>query len=206
MGTSYRPYDPDQLLLMPPSLRDWLPEDHLAYFISDAIDALDLSALYVRYEVDGRRNRPYHPAMLLKVLVYAYATGVFSSRRIVAKLVEDVALRVLAAGNRPDFRTINRFRQQHLETFGTLFVEVVQLAQQMGLVQLGTVALDGTKVQANASKHKAVSYQRMQADEQRLERAEQLDRAEDELYGPQSRPRSCPRHSRRSSSCTSRSP
>ena len=119
--------------------------------------------LYERYEGDGRRNRPYHPAMLLKVLVYCYATGVFSSRRIAAKLVEDVALRVLAAGNRPDFRTINRFRQQHLETFGELFVEVVRLARRMGLVKLGTVVLDGTKVRANASKHKAMSYERMQA-------------------------------------------
>ena len=98
MGTSYRPYQPDQAYLLPPSLREWLPEDHLAYFISDTIDALDLRVLYERYEGDGRRNRPYHPAMLLKVLVYCYATGVFSSRRIAAKLVEDVALRVLAAG------------------------------------------------------------------------------------------------------------
>lgn len=191
MGTSYRPYQPDQPFLLPPSLREWLPEDHLAYFISDTIDALDLRALYERYEGDGRRNQPYHPAMLLKVLVYCYATGVFSSRRIAAKLVEDVALRVLAAGNRPDFRTINRFRQQHLETFGELFVEVVRLARRMGLVKLGTVALDGTKVRANASKHKAMSYERMQAEDRRLEqeiramleRAQQIDLAEDELYG-----------------------
>ena len=191
MGTSYRPYQPDQPFLLPPSLREWLAEDHLAYFISDTIDALDLSRLYERYEGDGRRNRPYHPAMLLKVLVYCYATGVFSSRRIAAKLMEDVALRVLAAGNRPDFRTINRFRQQHLETFGELFVEVVRLARRMGLVKLGTVALDGTKVRANASKHKAMSYERMQAEERRLEqevralleRAQQIDLAEDELYG-----------------------
>ncbi len=191
MGASYRPYQPDQPYLLPPSLREWLPEDHLAYFISDTIDVLDLRVLYERYEGDGRRNRPYHPAMLLKVLVYCYATGVFSSRRIAAKLVEDVALRVLAAGNRPDFRTINRFRQQHLETFGELFVEVVRLARRMGLVKLGTVALDGTKVRANASKHKAMSYERMQAEERRLEqevralleRAQQIDLAEDELYG-----------------------
>lgn len=191
MGTSYRPYQPDQPFLLPPSLREWLPEDHLAYFISETIDALDLRALYERYEGDGRRNQPYHPAMLLKVLVYCYATGVFSSRRIAAKLVEDVALRVLAAGNRPDFRTINRFRQQHLETFGELFVEVVRLARRMGLVKLGTVALDGTKVRANASKHKAMSYERMQAEDRRLEqeiramleRAQQIDLAEDELYG-----------------------
>ena len=205
MGTSYRPYQPDQPYLLPPSLREWLPEDHLAYFISDTIDALDLRVLYERYEGDGRRNRPYHPAMLLKVLVYCYATGVFSSRRIAAKLVEDVALRVLAAGNRPDFRTINRFRQQHLETFGELFVEVVRLARRMGLVKLGTVALDGTKVRANASKHKAMSYERMQAEERRLEqevralleRAQQIDLAEDERYGEECRGDELPEELRR---------
>ena len=205
MGTSYRPYQPDQAYLLPPSLREWLPEDHLAYFISDTIDALDLRVLYERYEGDGRRNRPYHPAMLLKVLVYCYATGVFSSRRIAAKLVEDVALRVLAAGNRPDFRTINRFRQQHLETFGELFVEVVRLARRMGLVKLGTVALDGTKVRANASKHKAMSYERMQTEERRLEqeiralleRAQQIDLAEDERYGEECRGDELPEELRR---------
>ena len=182
MGTNYRPYEPDQPFLFPPSLRDWLPENHLAYFISDTLDQLDLSALH----------QPYHPTMLVKVLVYAYATGVFSSRRIAGKLIDDVALRLLAAGNQPDFRTINRFRQQHLETFGELFVEIVRLAQKMGLVKLGTVALDGTKIKANASKHKAMSYQRMKEEEQRLEKeiqqliekAQQTDAAEDELYGP----------------------
>ncbi len=192
MGTHYRSYEPEQAFLPPPSLRDWLPEDHLAYFISDTIDQLELSAFHQRYQGDGRRNQPYHPTMLVKLLVYAYATGVFSSRGIAAKLVDDVALRLLAAGNRPDFRTINRFRQQHLETFSKLFVEVVRLAQKMGLVKLGTVALDGTKIQANASKHKAMSYQHMQEEEPRLEKeiqqllekAQQTDAAEDELYGP----------------------
>ena len=192
MGTNYRPYEPDQPFLFPPSLRDWLPENHLAYFISDTLDQLDLSALHQPYQGDGRRNQPYHPTMLVKVLVYAYATGVFSSRKIASKLVDDVALRLLAAGNQPDFRTINRFRQQHLETFGELFVEVVHLAQKMGLVKLGTVALDGTKIKANASKHKAMSYQRIKEEEQRLEKeiqqliekAQQTDAAEDELYGP----------------------
>ena len=193
MGTHYRPYEPEQPFLLPPSLRDWLPQDHLVYFISDTIDQLDLSALHQRYQGDGRRHQPYHPTMLAKVLIYAYATGVFSSRRIAAKLVDDVALRVLAAGNQPDFRTVNRFRQQHLETFSKLFVEVVRLAQKMGLVKLGTVALDGTKIKANASKHKAMSYQRMKEEEQRLEKeiqqllekAQQTDAAEDELHGPE---------------------
>ena len=193
MGTHYRPYEPEQPFLLPPSLRDWLPEDHLAYFISDTIDQLDLKAFHLRYQGDGRRNQPYHPTMLAKVLIYAYSTGVFSSRRIAAKLVDDVALRLLAAGNRPDFRTINRFRQQHLDTFSKLFVEVVRLAQKMGLVKLGTVALDGTKIKANASKHKAMSYRRMKEEEQRLEeeiqqlleKAQQTDAAEDELHGPE---------------------
>ncbi len=193
MGTHYRPYEPEQPFLLPPSLRDWLPEDHLAYFISDTIDQLDLSGFHLRYQGDGRRNQPYHPTMLAKVLIYAYATGVFSSRKIAAKLVDDVALRLLAAGNRPDFRTINRFRQQHLETFSKLFVKVVQLARKMGLVKLGTVALDGTKIKANASQHKAMSCQRMKEQEQRLEKeiqqliekAQQTDAAEDELHGPE---------------------
>jgi transposase len=123
--------------LLPPSLRDWLPQDHLAYFISDTIDQLDLSAFHVRYEGDGRRNQPYHPTMLAKVLIYAYATGVFSSRKIAAKLVDDVALRVLAAGNRPDFRTINRFRQQHLETFGKLFIEGSATGPEDGFGEAG---------------------------------------------------------------------
>ena len=192
MGTNYRPYEPDQPFLFPPSPRDWLPQDHLVYFISDTLDQLDLSALRQPYQGDGRRNQPYHPTMLVKVLVYAYATDVFSSRRIASKLVDDVALRLLAAGNQPDFRTINRFRQQHLETFGELFVQVVHLAQKMGLVKLGTVALDGTKIKADASKHKAMSYQRMKEEEQQLEKeiqqliekAQQTDAAEDELYGP----------------------
>ncbi len=141
------------------------------------------------YQGDGRHNQPYHPTMLVKVLLYAYATGVFSSRKIGAKLIEGVALHVPAAGNRPDFRTINRFRQQHLATFSQLFAAVVRLARKMGLVKLGTVALDGTKVKANASEHRAPSCQRMKEEEQRLEQeirqwleqAQQTDQAEDDL-------------------------
>ena len=194
MGSSYRDYNPEQPFLLPPSPRDWLPENHLAYFISDTLDQLDLSALHERYQGDGRRNRPYHPAMMLKLLVYAYATGVFSSRKIARKVDEDVAFRVLAAGNRPDFRTVNTFRLEQLEMFKKLFVEVLRLAKRTGLLKLGTVALDGTKVKANASKHKAMSYERMQQEEARLEqeiqqlieRAEQTDAAEDERYGADS--------------------
>ena len=191
MGTRYRDYNPEQTFLLPPSPSDWLPQEHLAYFIADTLDTLDLSSFHRRYEGDGRRNRPYHPTMMLKVLVYAYATGVFSSRKIARKIDEDVALRVLAAGNRPDFRTINRFRAEQIEEFKQLFIEIVRLAKRSGLLKLGTVALDGTKVKANASKHKAMSYQRMQEDEVRLvaeiaeliERAERIDALEDEQYG-----------------------
>ena len=190
-------------------MRDWLPENHRAYFISETIDQLDLSALHRCCQGDGRRNQPYHPTMLVKVLIYAYARGVFSSHKIAAKLIEDVALRVPAAGNWPYFRTINCLRQQHLATFGRLFVAVVQLARKMGLVKLGTVALDGTKVKANASKHKAMSYQRMKEEEQRLEeeirqlleQAQQTDQADDELYGADQRgdelPEELPRREQR---------
>src|SRR5690606_17546763 len=115
MPTTFRPYAPDQDLLLPTSLREWLPEDHLAYFISDAVDALDLSALYARYEGDGRRRAPFEPVMMVKVLVYAYATGVFSSRKMAQKLKEDVAFRVLGANNFPAHRTLREFRQTHLQ-------------------------------------------------------------------------------------------
>lgn len=158
---SYLPYEPQQQALLPQALQDWLPEGHLAYFISDTVDSLDLQAFYARYEGGGSRNQPFHPAMMVKVLVYAYATGVFSSRKIARKLHEDVAFRVLAADNFPAHRTISDFRAFHLKELGELFVQVVRLAREMGLVKLGTVAVDGTKVKANASRHKAMSYGHM---------------------------------------------
>jgi len=158
---SYLPYEPQQQALLPQALQDWLPEGHLAYFVSDAIDSLDLQAFYARYEGGGSRNQPFHPAMMVKVLVYAYATGVFSSRKIARRLHEDVAFRVLAADNFPAHRTISDFRAFHLKELGELFVQVVRLAREMGLVKLGTIAVDGTKVKANASRHKAMSYGHM---------------------------------------------
>lgn len=158
---SYLPYEPQQQALLPQALQDWLPESHLAYFVSDSIDSLDLQAFYARYEGGGSRNQPFHPAMMVKVLVYAYATGVFSSRKIARKLHEDVAFRVLAADNFPAHRTISDFRAFHLKELGELFVQVVRLAREMGLVKLGTIAVDGTKVKANASRHKAMSYGHM---------------------------------------------
>ena len=191
MPREFRPYEPDQGLLLPPSLRDWLPEDHLAFFISDAIDAMDLSAFDARYGTEGPGKQAFDPRMMVKVLVYAYATGTFSSRRIAAKLHEDVAFRLLAAGNFPAHRTISDFRQRHLPEFRELFVQVVQMAGEVGLVKLGTVAVDGSKVKANASKHKAMSYGRMKQEEKRLRKeirelmgkARKTDAQEDKRYG-----------------------
>jgi transposase len=162
MTISYLPYFPDQNHLLPVSAADWLPEGHLAYFIADTVDSLDLSAFHARYAKGGPRNQPFHPAMMVKVLLYGYATGVFSSRKLAKRLHEDVALRVLGAGNFPAHRTLSDFRALHLEELSALFVQVVKLARECGLVKLGTVAVDGTKVKANASRHKAMSYGRMQ--------------------------------------------
>jgi transposase len=185
---SYRPYEPQQEMLLPASLQDWLPKGHLAYFIGDTIDALNLKAFYARYEGGGSRNQPFHPAMMVKLLVYGYATGVFSSRKIERRLHEDLAFRMLGAGNFPKHRTIRDFRALHLKELADLFVQVVKLAQEMGLVKLGTVAIDGTKIKANASRHKAMSYERMQQAEAELkaqidallERAKTADAAEAE--------------------------
>ena len=192
MPTTFRPCAPDQSLLFPPSPRDWLPEGHVAFFIADTVAALDLEAFYAPYEGDGRRNQPFDPQMMVTVLLYAYATGTFSSRRIARKLEEDVAYRVLAAGNFPAHRTIAEFRQQHLAAFEALFVQVVKIAREAGVVKLGALAVDGSKVKANASKHKAMSYGRMREEETRLReqiaaltaQAAASDAAEDAAHGP----------------------
>ncbi len=190
MSKIFRPYDPDQPFLMPVSMREWLPAGHLAYFISDVADHLDLSAIMNRYE-EEKGYPPYHPAMMVKVLLYAYSIGVPSSRKIAKRLEEDIAFRVLAANNTPDFRTISDFRKNHLKALAALFVQVLKLCQRAGLVKLGHVALDGTKIKANASKHKAMSYKRMKEEEARLEaevqdllrKAEVVDEEEDRTYG-----------------------
>jgi len=161
MAKVYRPYFPEQDFLLPPSLREWLPESHLAYFVSDLILQLDLSLIERHYEREERGYPPYHPRMMTKVLVYGYCVGVFSSRRIEKRLAEDIAFRVLAAGNEPDFRTISEFRRIHLKALEGLFVQVLQLALKLAAMKLGRVAIDGTKIKANASKHKAMSYERM---------------------------------------------
>jgi transposase len=191
MAKHYRLYEPDQLFLMPPSLRDWLAEDHLAYFVSDLVDDLDLSEIEAVYEDEERGQPPYHPRMMVKVLIYAYCVGVFASRRIEKRLVEDVAFRVLAAGNTPDFRTLSDFRKIHRKAVGDLFEQVLRLALKAGAMKLGRVAIDGSKVKANASKHKAMSYGRMKEKERELREevrrllaeADRHDEAEDRRYG-----------------------
>jgi len=192
MDKTYRPYDPDQVLLLPPALQDWLPADHVVFFLSDLVDQLDLTAITSVYEQESRGYPPYHPRMMVKLLLYGYAIGVASSRRLAQRCQEDVAVRVLTANNTPDFRTISDFRKRHLAALEALFVQVLRCCQRAGLVQLGTIALDGTKVRANASKHKAMSYGRMRTEVARLEaevqallaHAERVDAAEDAQHGP----------------------
>src|SRR3954454_685280 len=191
MRKSYCPYYPNEELLLPPSLRDWLPENHLAYLVSDVVDNLDLTAMDAVYGNEKRGQPPYDPQMMTKVLVYGYCVGVFSSRRIERRLVEDIAFRVLAAGNQPNFRTLSDFRKIHLKTLEGLFEQVLKITLEAGAMKIGRVALDGRKVKANASKHKAMSYDRMQEKEkqlraevkQLLEQAEAADAEEDTRSG-----------------------
>ncbi len=191
MAKTFRPYVPEQELLLPPSVKDWLPDDHLAYFVSDLVDELDLSAIVAPYEAEERGFPPYHPVMLTKVLLYAYCVGVYSSRKIERRLMEDVAFRVLAAGNEPDFRTISEFRRRHLDALQGLFTQVLRVAREAGALQVGRVAVDGSKIKASASKHRAMSYGRMQEREAQLEQevrqmltqAEATDAQEDAAHG-----------------------
>jgi transposase len=183
MSRIYLSYDPEQKLLLPPDLRDWLPEGHLALFISDMVDELDLSAIVGSYESgDGRGRPPYHPLMMVKLLVYGYCIGKVSSRKLEQATHEDVAFRVLACNQHPDHDSIAEFRKRHLGELAGLFVQVLKLCERAGLVKLGHVAIDGSKLRANASKHKAMSYQRMCEKEQQLV-AEEVDAAEDKRYG-----------------------
>ena len=191
MSKTFRPYDPEQMFLMPVSMREWLSRGHMAYFISDVVDQLELSEIMRCYTDEERGYPPYHPVMMVKVLVYAYCIGVPSSLKIARRLEEDVAFRVLAANNTPDFRTISDFRKDHLKALSGLFLQVLKVCQKAGLVKLGHVALDGTKVKANASKHKAMSYKRMKEEEARLEgeikellqKAAVVDEEEDRRWG-----------------------
>lgn len=187
---TFRPYDQDSLLLMAPSVRDWVKPDGLAAFIDDAVETLDLAPFLAAHD-EPRGMPPYHPALILKVLLYGYATGVTSSRKLEARLASDVGFMFLAGQSRPDHKTISSFRRRHLAAFGGLFLQVLVLCQEAGLVKLGRVALDGTKVKANASRHKAMSYARMTEREAQLaaevkailDEAEAIDAAEDAEYG-----------------------
>jgi transposase len=192
MGKCFRSDDLDQILLLPPSLHDWLPEKHLARFVADIVHELDLSAFYRSYEEkDGRGQAAYHPVMMVRLLLYGYCIGISSSRQIERKTYEDVAFRYLAADEHPDHSTLSEFRKRHLSSLAELFLQALRLCQKAGLVKLGHVAIDGTKVQANASKHKAMSYGRMSEAEQKLQaeveellrRAEEADAAEDAKFG-----------------------
>jgi transposase len=192
MGKSFRSDDLNQSLLLPPSLHDWLPENHLARFMVDVVETLDLSAIHASYESgDGRGQSAYAPAMMARVLLYGYATGTYSSRKIQARTFDDVAFRFLSADEHPDHSTLAEFRKRHLQALAGLFTQALQLCQKAGLVKLGHVAIDGTKLQANASKHKAMSYGRMGEAEKKLKdeidallkRAEAEDAAEDAKYG-----------------------
>lgn len=192
MSKNFRTCDLDQPFLLPPSLQDWLPESHLARFIAELVPGLDLSKIYGFYgRRDGRGKAAYHPVMMVRVLVYGYCVGVMSSRRIERASYDDIAFRYLCADQHPDHDTIAAFRQQHLPVLAQLFTQILQLCNKAGLVKLGHVAIDGTKVQANASKHKAMSYARMEQKEKQLKaevekllaQAAETDAAEDALYG-----------------------
>jgi transposase len=191
MGKSYKSYDLDQAFLLPPSLREWLPGNHLAYFISDVVHTLDLAKIEDSYGTDERGQPPYHPAMMVALLFYGYATGIPSSRKIERKTYEDIAFRVLAAGHYPDHDTISSFRKAHLHTLKDLFLQILLLCQEAHLVKVGHISLDGTKMKASASKHKAMSYERMGKKERELEqeieallaKADEADAEEDRRYG-----------------------
>ena len=192
MGKTFRSYDMNQRLLLPPDLREWLRPDHLALYISDVVESLDLSGILKVYEEgDGRGRPPYHPAMMVKLLIYGYCTGKMSSRKLEQATHDDVPFRVLSCNQQPDHDSIAGFRKRHLQELGRLFVQVLQLCERGGLVKLGHVAIDGTKIKANASKYQSLSYGRMKNEEQELvaevERllgeAQRIDEEEDELYG-----------------------
>jgi len=203
MSCRFKPLNRDQQFLLPPSLHDWLPDGDLAYFIIDLAETLDLGEIYQYYEwaEDNKRRKaasgqpPFHPKMMVALILYAYSNGTPSSRRIARLCERDAGYRVVSADQQPNFRTISEFRRIHLKALSGLFVQVLHLAREAGLVKMGHVALDGTKMKANASKHKAMSYARMQEKEAEyarqvegmLKRAEEIDVAEDGLYGKDKR-------------------
>ena len=192
MTKTYRDWSTDQAYLFPPSPHDWLPHGDLVYFLLDTVATLDLTPIFAHYERELRGQPPFHPRMMVALLLYCYATGTRSSRRIMRRCHLDVACRVIVGEGIPDFRTISDFRKIHLARLEALFVEVLKLCALAGLAKVGTIALDGTKVKANASRHKAMSYDRMKAEETRLIEeiaklladAQAVDEAEDIEHGP----------------------
>ena len=189
--TRFREYHPEQVMLLPPDLRDWLPKQHKAYFILDIVGQLDLSSIYGSYDGSKGGQPPYDPRMMVGLLLFAYCEGITSSRKIERATYDSVAFRVLSLDQHPDHDTIAAFRERHLKALSGMFTQVLGLCQKGGLVKLGHVALDGTKVKANASKHKAMSYGRMKKKASELEvevkrllaQAEATDAAEDAQYG-----------------------
>jgi transposase len=192
MGSFRKQEDRRQGFLLPPSPSDWLPDNHLAWFVIDAVEHLDIDRLLRKYRTGGKGEQAYPPRVMLALLIYAYCTGTFASRKIAAQIEDSVAFRVIAAGLSPSHRTICRFREENLDEFQHLFVQVVQLANEAGLVKMGTVAIDGSKVKANASKHKAMSYDRMLLEEKKLrseirkltQAARDQDDIDDDTFGP----------------------
>jgi transposase len=181
MAQNFLGCDRDQELLLPPSLREWLPEDHLAWFVIDAVAAMDLSGFYVAYRQDGHGRAAHEPSMMLTLLMYCYATGERSSRRIERRCIEDVAVRVIAANQVPDHTTIARFRQRHERALADLFGQVLGLCAEAGLVGIEVVAIDGTKIHASASQHANVDYEQLA--KKILQEAAEIDAAEDEQFG-----------------------
>src|SRR4051794_9426942 len=195
MSKTYREWSPNQPSFFPPSPQDWLPEDDLVYFLLDTVATLDLAPIFAHYERELRGQPPFHPRMMVALLLYCYATGTRSSRKVMRRCQADVACRVIVGEDVPDFRTISDFRKIHLARLEAPFVEVLKPCALAGLAKVGTIALDGTKVKANASRHKAMSYDRMKAEEVRLKEeiaqlladAEAADEAEDSEHGPDRR-------------------
>jgi transposase len=195
MKKTYREWSPDQPSIFPPSPRDWLPEDDLVYFLLDTVASFDLAPFFAYYERETRGQPPFHPRMMVCLLLYCYATGTRSSRKIMRRCQVDVACRIIVGEDIPDFRTISDFRKKHLDRLEALFVDVLKLCALAGLAKVGTIALDGTKIKANASRHKAMSYDRMPEEEARLKQeiatilaeAESADATEDATHGPSRR-------------------
>src|ERR687896_215069 len=181
MGQRFVACDREQSFLMPPDVREWLPPRHLAWFVIDAVGEMDLDAFYAAYRLDGRSRPPYEPAMMVALLLYAYSRGIRSSRVIERACEEDVAFRVLAAQQRPDHATLARFLERHEEAIAGLFGEVLTLCARSGLAKVGVIAVDGTKVQANASRNENLDYEQLAREI--VEEAKAVDAAEDELYG-----------------------